>query len=134
MHQVGYTVVQRETVSGRALERAIIERVTMRLKANHPQNAEGLALLLDALRQNRELWIALAVDLASAENMYPDDLKASLISIAGYVERNTHAAAKNVDVLNSFIEINESIAAGLSSTPAPDVRRMEQPELCPVSS
>ncbi len=122
MQQVAYTVVQRETVSGRALERAILERVTMRLKASYTQGPAGLALLIDALRQNRELWLTLATDLAQPENAFPDDLKASLISIAGYVERNTHTAARDRSVLNSFIEINESIATGLATGPANDTQ------------
>ena len=127
-------MVQRETLSGRALERAILERVTMRLKAKYPQDAAGLALLIDALRQNREFWLTLATDLAHPGNAYPNDLKASLLGIAGFVERNTHAAARSADVLKSFIEINESIAAGLSHGPTQDSSMVEQPQLCPVSS
>lgn len=134
MQQVGYAVVQRETVSGRALEKAILEKVTMRMKASQTDDPSGILYLMNALHQNRELWITLAIDLASPENEFPNELKASLISIAGYVERNTHSALRNRDVLASLIEINESIAAGLDSKSEPHGAAAGQPDLCLVSS
>ncbi|GGY43881.1 flagellar biosynthesis regulator FlaF [Parvularcula lutaonensis] len=114
-----YGVVQRETASGRDLEREVLERVTTRMRAADPSDVAGLAQLHEALQRNRAIWMTFASDLANPNNLCSNDLKASMISIAGFVERNTQAASKNPDVLRSLIEINESIIAGLRHSAPP---------------
>ncbi|NNU15375.1 flagellar biosynthesis regulator FlaF [Parvularcula sp. ZS-1/3] len=108
-----YQTVQRETVSERGLEAALLERVTARLKAHRDEEALSHGPLLEALHANRSLWMTLAIDLASPDNRQTKEVKASMISIAGFIERNTHAAAKSMDVLDSFVDINEAILSGL---------------------
>lgn len=115
MNSTAYGVVQRETASARDLEREVLERVTMRLRSADPGTVAGLALLHEALRVNRNIWLTFAADLASPGNPFPDSLKAAIISIAGYVERNTLAASEDRRVLESLVEINEIVAAGLAS-------------------
>ncbi|MEO1657077.1 MAG: flagellar biosynthesis regulator FlaF [Pseudomonadota bacterium] len=114
-----YKVVQRQTVSGRALEREILERVTSRMRAADTTSTKGLAKLHDALRLNRNIWMTFAVDLAAPNNPYPDELKASMISLAGFIEKNTAAAASDKDLLDTLVSINGSIIEGLSGTAAP---------------
>ncbi len=114
-----YKVVQRQTISGRALEREILERVTARLKSADPDSVKGLAKFHEALRLNRNIWMTFAVDLAAPNNPYPDELKASLISLAGFIEKSTAAAAKDRDVLDTLISINGSVIQGLSGQCAP---------------
>ena len=111
----GYGLVQKETTTGRALERELLERVNMKLKAAKPNDVAGLALLHEALRLNRNIWMTFAVDLASPDNACPDELKAAMISIAGYIERKTILAAADRDLLESFIEINANIIEGLAT-------------------
>lgn len=118
MQANGYDVVQRQTLSGRNLEREVLARVTARLKAADPKDLGSGALLHEALRRNRAVWLAFAADLANPSNEYPDELKASLMSIAGYVEKHTFAAAQNPEIMETFIEINESIISGLGGQPA----------------
>ncbi|MEM0930108.1 MAG: flagellar biosynthesis regulator FlaF [Pseudomonadota bacterium] len=114
-----YKEVQRQTVTGRALEREVLERVTARMKAADPSTVKGLASLHDALRLNRNIWMTFAVDLAAPKNPYPDELKASMISLAGFVEKSTAAAVKDQDLLDTLISINGSIIEGLSGLTAP---------------
>ena len=112
-----YKEVQRQTVSGRALEREVLERVTSRMKAAETNTSKGLAKLHEALRLNRNIWMTFAVDLAAPQNPYPDELKASLISLAGFVEKSTPSAASNPELLSTLISINQSIIEGLSGGP-----------------
>lgn len=122
IHATGYQTVQRETVSERGLEVALLERVTARLKAHLGEESLNHSALLETLHTNRSLWMMLAIDLARPDNRQTNELKASMISIAGYIERNTHAAANSVDVLNSLVEINEAILVGLrQEAPVPAV-------------
>ena len=118
MKPLGYATVQRETVGGRELERAVLERVTVRLRTVDVDASEGVALLHEALRLNRNVWMTFAADLASADNQLPDDIKASMLSIASFVERNTFAAASDDDARQALIDINTSIMEGLSSQAA----------------
>jgi len=109
-----YKVVQRQTISGRALEREILERVTARLKSPDRDSVKGLAKLHEALRLNRNIWMTFAVDLAAPANPYPDELKASMISLAGFIEKSTAAAVKDPELLETLISINGSVIQGLS--------------------
>lgn len=72
-----------------------------------------------ALRLNWRLWTIIQCDVASPENPLPSDLKANIISLSIFVDKQTlsalgdPAAAK----LNSLIDINRNIAAGLMTRP-----------------
>lgn len=118
MKPLGYEAVQHATASGRDTERELLQRVTTRLKAARPDDPAGLAMLHEALRLNRNVWMTFAADLASPQNPLPNDLKASMISIASFVERNTLAAAKSREVLDCFIDINTSVMNGLATESA----------------
>lgn len=115
MKPLGYAAVQQQTVSGRDLERTLLERVTAKMRSSIDDNSD-IARLHESLRLNRNIWTTFATDLASPDNMYPDDVKASLISIASYIERNTFAAAKQTSVLKSFVDINTAIIQGLEAS------------------
>lgn len=124
---MSYGLVQRETASGKDLERELLERVTARMKAAKPEDAGGLALLLEALRTNRNIWLTFAADLANPGNRCSAELKASIISIAGFVERSTAEASRNYGILQSLIEINESIIAGLKGPMSHAPRMAKEP-------
>jgi flagellar protein FlaF len=109
----GYGTIQRETSGGRSLEREMMERVTIRLRSAIEDSGPGESRLHEALRANRSLWMAFAADLASPNNTCPDTVKAALISLAAFIERNTRAAMSDEGMLRSFIAINDRIAAGL---------------------
>lgn len=118
-----YRAVERETADPRAQERRLLRRVNKALaQARDEAEADDGRItpaLASALNDNRSLWRQLAADLADEENQLPDELRAGLISIAGFVERRTSdvlsrrmAVAEGVPGL---LEVNESIARGLES-------------------
>jgi flagellar protein FlaF len=109
----GYGTIQKETSGGRSLEREVMERVTIRLRSAADNRGPGETHLHEALRANRSLWLTFAADLANPRNTCPDAVKAALISLAGFIERNTVAATSDEGLLRSLISINERIAAGL---------------------
>jgi flagellar protein FlaF len=100
---------------GRDLERRLLEEVNVKLKNARSDDAGGHALLHEAVRLNRKLWLNFAVDLSSPKNGYTDEVKASLLSIAAYVERQSAAAVDDRTVRESLIEINTIIADGLAA-------------------
>lgn len=73
-----------------------------------------------ALAQNRSVWRTIAVEAATAGHSCRGDVRAAVLSMASYVERNTEAARWSTDVLRSFVEMNEALLnddAGASADP-----------------
>jgi flagellar protein FlaF len=80
----------------------------------------GYEYYIDAIKHNQELWTLFQVMLADPQNPLPRDLKITLLNLSRYVDKvSLRASAEyNPDLLNSLIDINKQIAAGLSSSPA----------------
>ena len=113
-----YATAQRETLSGRALEREVFARTTARLAAADPKAPGGPAALAGALEENRRLWCVLAADLAGPKNACSDHLKAGLLSLAAFVCSHTAQVAAGRAGHNVLVLINRDIIAGLSNVPA----------------
>lgn len=118
MHPHGYAAAQRQTLSGRALEREVFVRAAARLEAVDLRAPGGFTALAEALESNRALWRAVATDLASSSNDCPDDIKASLLSLASFVENHTTLVMRGEAGPNVLIEIDRNIAGGLAPAPA----------------
>jgi flagellar protein FlaF len=119
----------RESDSPRQIERRILSNITGRLEAEAKAfdgdtqlsvRAQMLAAgLRGALRDNQALWIALRDDLAQPANALPPPLRASLISIALWVERQTTEVLGGAAGVGVLAAVNNNIIAGLSGV-APD--------------
>ena len=120
MHPNPYATAQRETLSGRALERAVLSRVTARLVGADPKAPGGPAALAAALEENRRLWCALAADLADPANRCGDHLKAGLLSLAAFVETHTAQVLAGRAAPGILVTINRDIIDGLSAAKAAD--------------
>jgi flagellar protein FlaF len=134
MSLAAYKKTIRESETPRQIERRILSRVTHDLT----QRGQGfdatddtkvrLAILAGGLRvalsENQEFWAALRYDLAEPANTMPDTLKASLISIGLWVDRQTSSLMAGQGRLVGLIEVNTNIAAGLSGQAAPAVREV----------
>jgi flagellar protein FlaF len=72
-----------------------------------------------ALRLNWRLWTIIQCDVASPENPLSSELKANIISLSVFVDRQTLSALSDPSAakLNSLIDINRNIAAGLMTRP-----------------
>jgi flagellar protein FlaF len=70
--------------------------------------------LRGTLRDNQALWIALRDDLAQPANALPPPLRAALISIALWVERQTTEILGGGAGIGALAEVNNNIIAGLS--------------------
>ena len=120
----------RESESPRQIERRILSNITGRLEAE-AQAFDGAAYLADrtrilaaglrgTLRDNQAIWIALRNDLAQPANALPPALRASLISIALWVERQTLQVLGGAAGIRALAEVNNNIIAGLShGSPGP---------------
>lgn len=128
MSLAAYKKTIRESDTPRQIERRILSRVTHDLaekgkgfdESDSP--ADRLAILSgglrDSLYENQRFWAALRHDLAEPENVMPSALKASLISLALWVDRQTSSLMAGEGNVAGLVEINTNIVAGLAGQAA----------------
>jgi flagellar biosynthesis activator protein FlaF len=117
--QVGsYAQNQRSSETVRETEARALLNCANRLVAAQDIN-NGYEYYIDAIKHNQELWTLFQVMLADPQNPLPRDLKITLLNLSRYVDKvSLRASAEyNPDLLNSLIDINKQIAAGLSTSP-----------------
>jgi len=71
----------------------------------------------NALLRNQRVWNIFLVALTDENHPYPTALKAELISLGIWVNRQTQKAISDRDEVQSLISLNQSIIAGLSPKP-----------------
>lgn len=130
MSIAAYKRTIRESESPRQIERRILSRITGELEqsAQDFDAADGrgprLELLAgglrDSLAENQKIWGALRNDLADAGNRLPPELRASLLSLAMWVERQTTRALGGEPGVGALVTVNRHVIAGLSgAAPSP---------------
>ncbi|WP_179380960.1 flagellar biosynthesis regulator FlaF [Jannaschia marina] len=102
------------TSPGRA-EALVFAKVTRRMEQVFADPAAAPSLRISLLNDNRRLWRAAAVACADDMNAMPDQLRASLLSLAGFVDRHTSAVLGGSGDPGVLCEINRRVAAGLSA-------------------
>lgn len=101
----------------RDVEYDVFSRVTRMLRQADRRGRS--AATINAVHKNDELWTILAADLADPANGLPDEVKAGLLSLAGFsLRQGREVMAGNADT-DALIEINMSVMKGLR-TGAPE--------------
>ena len=79
------------------------------------QNLGELDACEKALTYNQLLWSIIQADVAEGKNVLPDELKANLMSLSIFVDKQTTKALANPseEIFDSLININLNIAEGL---------------------
>ena len=103
------------TTPGRA-EAMVFAGVTRRMEAAFADADGSHAAKVAALHDNRRLWQAAAIACASDENALAPALRASLMSLAGFVDRHTSEVMGGSAEPAILVEINRRVAAGLSAS------------------
>lgn len=126
MSIAAYKSTIRQSESPRQIERRILSRLTGQLEAHAAfDTATGLERieilargLRAALAENQIFWNELKYDLAQPGNALSPELRAGLISIALWIDRQTSAVMGGDPGVMALAEINRNIIAGLAGTPA----------------
>lgn len=125
-----YKRTMRETESPREIERRIFSRITAALAtyAETHDNAESemarmqvmAGSLKQALAENIRLWSALKADLAHPDNALQPDLRAGLLSLALFVERQTRLVLRGEGKVAPLVSTNQRIIEGLAGNSSKD--------------
>ncbi|MCE8008964.1 flagellar biosynthesis regulator FlaF [Aestuariivita sp.] len=112
-----------KTEAPRQIERRLLSEATSLLLQHTDFDAletkeEKLAALSggvrDAIWKNEQIWLAFKFDLAEQENGLPPQVRASLISLALWVEKHSVGVLRGTQKIKPLIDINRSIIRGLS--------------------
>jgi flagellar biosynthesis activator protein FlaF len=115
MYQFSYAeVVDDSPREMRARERQAMDRAIQLLRAAQ-ETGPGTREVVDALFYMRRLWSIFMEDLSNPENELPEQLRAGLISIGIWINKEIERirTGKTKD-LTPMIEINEIIRDGLT--------------------
>ena len=111
------------TEAPRQMERRILAQVTSELEKqcsefdSNDRRIERLQVLADGLRhtlwKNQQVWMTFKMDLLEQDNSLNPALRASLLSLAVWVEKHTQSVMSGGKNIRPLIDINRSIIDGL---------------------
>jgi len=111
-----YDQTQRDMSTGRAAEARALTRCAMAL--NDAMGSKDPDALYEAVRLNYRLWLLFFSEIEKNQVDLPPPVRNNVLALASYVVKSsTRAFAGEVKVLETLININRNIAAGLMETP-----------------
>ena len=113
----------RDTETPRQIERRVLSSVTAAIERaageyDTAERAERLPILAaglrDAITDNQRFWLAIRHDLADEGNALPKELRAQLISIALWIDRQSARVMGGEAGVKALVDINHTIIRGLA--------------------
>ena len=114
--QRAYAPAASPTRTARSAEYEVIARVSHRLRK--AILADDYKELAAALYENNRLWIALAVDCLDDNNLLPEDLRATIVSLSIFTQKHTQRVLAKEENAVPLLEINSAILKGLKQESA----------------
>ena len=102
----------KKSETGNETDAAVLEKAAMMLEMvkNIPESEE----FVGALKFNQLIWTTIQSEMAD-DHPLPDQIKANLISLAMFIDKQTYKAfaERRPGLLDAIININRNIAMGL---------------------
>ena len=114
---IGYAATALVDSDPRRAEALILSRLAAGMIQASALGKSGFASLVAAVHENRRFWHVVALDLVGDGNGLPGDLRAQLLSLAQFVDRETARVLAGSTDAGALIEINRSVARGLFEQP-----------------
>lgn len=132
-----YAQTQKSSLSPREIEAMAFTKAALTL-AEAKDRLEDYDTYASALKFNQLLWTIIQADIIDTKNKLPAQLKANILSLSIFVDRQTIKALANVKAenLDLLININKNLAEGLMTNPGgypPVQRRREDQDRQPDS-
>jgi flagellar protein FlaF len=114
-----YAQQQKRNLSPREVEAMAFTKAAVLLE-EAKQKVNSIEEFSKALRFNHLLWTIIQADLTEPENQLPNEIKANVMSLSIFVDKQTTKAMRssNPADLDVLININRNLAAGLRSNAA----------------
>ncbi len=114
-----YQGAQKANMTAREAEAMAFTKAALLLE-EAAKDASNVSALSQALRFNHLLWTIIQADITEEANRLPPELKANLLSLSIFVDKQTVKALRSSDPrdVESLVNINRNIAAGLRTEPA----------------
>lgn len=114
-----YAQTQKSNMSPREVEAMAFTKAALMLQdaLEKEDDYDGYAA---ALKFNQLLWTIIQADVVDPENKLPPQLKANILSLSIFVDKQTIKALADAKTrhLNVLININKNLAEGLLTKPA----------------
>ena len=122
---IGYKQTQNTVDSNREVETAEADAIVLRQAAERLQKAKRLPnedYFEETLLYNQLIWTVIQSEM-TAENPLSEEIKANLVSLSIFVDKQTAKAigTREPELLDTLIDINRNISMGLERRP------LEQP-------
>lgn len=118
-----YKQTLKKTEPPRSMERRILNQLNARLGVHqgaYDATEEGGARLgilagplREAIHDNVRLWLEFKTDLSGSGNTLPPEMRANLLSLAIYVERQTGLVLKGQGTIKALMDVNAPIIEAL---------------------
>ena len=129
-----YAQTQKSAMPPREVEAMAFTKAALMLDEARGQ-LEDYDAYAAALKFNQLLWTIIQADIVDKENKLPAQLKANILSLSIFVDKQTVKALADVDAehLDVLININKNLAEGLLTKPGEN-QEQETPETIDKSS
>jgi len=106
-------------LKGRNLEAMAFTRAAQKLEDAKALLADDPEAFDQAVRLNNLLWTIIQADITEPANHLPPEIKANIMSLSIFVDKQTTRALASRDGadLDSMIRINRNLASGLWTSP-----------------
>lgn len=113
-----YQSAQRQSMTPREVEAMAFSKAAQML-GEAQKSASDRSRFTQALRFNHLLWTIMQADITDPANKLPNEIKANIMSLSIFVDKQTTKALRglNPDDLEILISINQNLAMGLRETP-----------------
>jgi flagellar protein FlaF len=114
-----YQQQQKRNLTPREIEAMAFTKAALLLEEAKGK-AHSVEEFAKALRFNHLLWTIIQADLTEPANQLPPEIKANVMSLSIFVDKQTTKAMRSSQPtdLDILITINRNLAAGLRTTPA----------------
>lgn len=116
MSLTAYRRTNSMTEAPRAAERRLMTEITAEMIAARDTERRGQALI-EPLHRNRELWGVFSATCGAQGNELPKPLRASIVSLALWVDRYTTDVVAGREPIDGLISVNMAIIDGLGTLP-----------------
>jgi flagellar biosynthesis regulator FlaF len=85
----------------------------------NPKSKSHMRQYNDAICHNQRLWTIFQIALSDSQHPYPENLRLILLNLSRYIDKTSFATIGKYkpELIESLININRIIAAGLSKQP-----------------